>query len=147
MKTRLSVKAVEPRVYTAMMEAVKQQASFGLDPILTELIKMRVSQLNGCGYCLNMHAKEARRIGETEQRLYTLSAWWETPFFTEIEQAVLRFTEELTQLTNKGVSDDVYDKVVSLLGEQKVAQIILVINTINSWNRIAIATHMVADRD
>ncbi|GAB4054275.1 carboxymuconolactone decarboxylase family protein [Spirosoma litoris] len=147
MKTRLSVKVVEPRVYTAMMEAVKQQASFGLDPILTELIKMRVSQLNGCGYCLNMHAKEARRIGETEQRLYTLSAWWETPFFTEIEQAVLRFTEELTQLTNKGVSDDVYDKVVSLLGEQKVAQIILVINTINSWNRIAVATHMVADRD
>ncbi|MVM32093.1 carboxymuconolactone decarboxylase family protein [Spirosoma sp. HMF4905] len=147
MKARLKVKTVEPRVYTAMMEAVKQQASFGLDPILTELIKMRVSQLNGCGYCLNMHAKEARRIGETEQRLYTLSAWWETPFFTEVEQAVLRFTEELTQLTNKGVSDAVYDNLVTLLGEQKVAQIILVINTINSWNRIAIATHMVADVD
>ncbi|GAB4010845.1 carboxymuconolactone decarboxylase family protein [Spirosoma migulaei] len=143
----MPLKEVEPRVYKAMLEAEKQVASFDLDPKLAQLIKMRVSQLNGCGYCLNMHGKEARQLGETEQRLYTLSAWWETPFFTEVEQAVLRLTEELTQLTNKGVSDQVYDHVVRLLGEQKLAQLILAIITINSWNRIAIATHMVADQD
>lgn len=147
MKARMHIKEVEPRVYKAMLEAEKQLASFDLDPKLAQLIKMRVSQLNGCGYCLNMHGKEARQIGETEQRLYTLSAWWETPFFSEVEQAVLRLTEELTQLTNKGVSDEVYDKVVSFLGEKALAQIILAILTINSWNRIAIATHMVADQD
>ncbi|QDK78367.1 carboxymuconolactone decarboxylase family protein [Spirosoma sp. KCTC 42546] len=147
MKARMFLKEVEPRVYKAMLEAEKQVASFDLDPKLAQLIKMRVSQLNGCGYCLNMHGKEARQLGETEQRLYTLSAWWETPFFTEVEQAVLRLAEELTQLTNKGVSDEVYDNVVRLLGEQKLAQLILAIITINSWNRIAIATHMVADQD
>lgn len=147
MKARMQIKEVEPRVYKAMLEAEKQLASFDLDPKLLQLIKMRVSQLNGCGYCLNMHAKEARQIGETEQRLYTLSAWWETPFFTEIEQAVLRLAEELTQLTNKGVSDEVYDNAISLLGEQTVAQIILAIIIMNGWNRIAIATHMVAEQD
>ena len=145
MKSRMSIKETEPRIYKAMLEAEKQLASFGLDPILAQLIKMRVSQLNGCGYCLNKHAKEARHIGETEQRLYTLSAWWEVPFFTETEQVVLRLAEELTQLTNRGISDEVYDKAVSLFGEQTVAQIIFAIITINSWNRIAISTHMVAE--
>ncbi|QIP14369.1 carboxymuconolactone decarboxylase family protein [Spirosoma aureum] len=147
MKARMHIKSVEPRVYKAMLEAEKQMATFNIDPKLNELIKLRVSQLNGCGYCLNMHARDARKLGETEQRLYTLSAWWETPFFTETEQAVLRLAEELTQLTNRGISDEVYAKALSLLGEQTLAQVIFAIITINSWNRIAISTHLVADQD
>lgn len=147
MQARIRIKEVEPRVYKAMMEAEKQLAAFGLDPKLTELIKIRVSQLNNCGYCLNMHTKDARKLGETEQRLYTLSAWRETTFFTEVEKAALSLAEELTQLTNRGLSDQVYNNALSLLGEQTVAQVILVIITINGWNRIAIATHLVADQD
>lgn len=147
MKQRMTIKTVEPRVYTAMMEAERQLAAFSIDPKLKELIKIRASQLNGCGYCLNMHMKDARKLGETEQRLYTLSAWWETPFFTETEQAVLRLTEELTQLTNRGVSNETYNAALNLLGEQVLAQVIFTIITINSWNRIAVATHLMPAQD
>lgn len=147
MKTRFKIKDIEPGVYDAMFAAEKQIRRFHLDPKLRELLKIRVSQINGCGYCLNLHTKDARKLGETEQRLYTLSAWWETPFFTEEEGAALRLAEELTMISKHGVSDEVYKKAVATFGEQKVAQLILAILTINSWNRIAISTHMIADQD
>lgn len=147
MKTRLKIKDIEPGVYAAMFAAEKELSRFHLDPKLRELIKIRVSQINGCGYCLNLHSKDARKLGETEQRLYTLSAWWEVPFFTEEEGAALRLAEEITLISNHGLSDEVYEKAVSVFGEQKVAQLILAIITINSWTRIAISTHMVADQD
>lgn len=143
----MSIKAVEPRVYAAMAEADKQVKAFDLDPKLRELIKVRVSQINGCGYCINYHTKDARKIGETEQRLYALSAWWETPFFTDEEQASLKLAEEVTRISEKGVSGDTFEKAVSLLGQQKVAQVIFLAITINGWNRIAISTHMVAGVD
>ena len=130
-----------------MLEAENQLESFGFDPKISEMIRIRASQLNGCGYCINMQSQDARKAGESEQRLYALAAWWETPFFTEEERIVLRFTEELTHLTRSGVSDEVYDKAVALLGKQKVAQLIFAIITINAWNRIAVATHMVAEPD
>jgi AhpD family alkylhydroperoxidase len=145
MKTRMSIKKEEPRIYKAMLEAENQLESFGFDPKISELIRIRASQLNGCGYCINMHTQDARKAGESEQRLYALAAWWETPFFTEEEQVILRFTEELTLLTRSGVSDELYDKAIALLGKQKVAQLIFAIITINAWNRIAVATHMVAE--
>jgi AhpD family alkylhydroperoxidase len=145
MKPRMSIKDVEPGVYAAMAAAEKEVSKFRLDPRLRELIKIRVSQINGCGYCLNMHTREARKLGETEQRLYTLSAWWETPFFSEEEQAALRLAEEITRISEHGLSDAVYEKAVEIFGEQKVAQIILAILVINSWNRIAISTHMLPD--
>lgn len=144
MKARMDLKAVEPKVYEAMSAAEKQISNFNLEPKLVELIKIRVSQINGCGYCLNLHTRDARKKGETEQRLYTLSAWWETPFFTEEEQAALKLAEEVTLIAQHGVSDTVYERAVNIFGEQKFAQLILAILTINSWNRIAISTHMVA---
>jgi AhpD family alkylhydroperoxidase len=145
MKPRMNLKAMEPRVYEAMNAAEKQLSSFDIDPRLRELIKIRVSQINGCGYCLNMHGRQARKLGETDQRLDTLAAWWETPFFTVEEQAALRLAEEITLISEHGLSDEVYGNAINILGEQKVSQLMLAILTINSWNRIAIATHMVPE--
>jgi AhpD family alkylhydroperoxidase len=145
MKARMSIKNVEPRIYEAMGSAEKQLDTFLIDPILRVLIKIRASQINGCGYCINLHAKEARNVGETEQRIYALSAWWETPFFSEEEQIVLKLTEQVTHISHHGISDDVYNKALAFFGEQKLAQLIFAIITINSWNRIAITTHMVAE--
>ena len=148
MKARMSLKAVEPRIYQAMAASDKQLSTFDIAPTLAHLIKIRASQLNGCGYCIYLHTREARQLGETEERLYALSAWWETPFFTEEEQIVLRLTEEVTLIAaNRGVSDDVFEKARQRLGEQRLAQVIFAIITINSWNRIAIATHMVAGQN
>lgn len=146
MTPRMSIKGTEPRIYDAMREADKQIKSFGLDAKLVGLIKVRASQINGCGYCINMHAKEARKAGETEQRLYAVSAWWETPFFTEEEQAVLKLTEAVTNIGH-GVPDDVYNNALKILGPQKLAQVIFVIIAINGWNRIAVSTHMVAEKE
>jgi len=147
MKSRMSIKQEEPKVYKAMMEAENQIESFGIDAKILNLIRTRASQLNGCGYCINDHTKDARKAGETEQRLYALSAWWETPFFTEEEQVILKLTEDITHVTRSGVSDELYNKALAILGKQKLAQIIFAIITINGWNRIAITTHMVADVD
>lgn len=147
MTSRMSLKTIEPGIYEAMLAAEKQISKFALDPKLKELLKIRVSQINGCGYCLNIHNRDARNLGETEQRLFTLTAWRETPFFTEEEQAAFKLAEEITLIAGHGVSDDTYNKAVAIFGEQKVAQLILVILTINSWNRIAISTRMVAGKD
>jgi AhpD family alkylhydroperoxidase len=147
MKSRMSIRDVEPRIYKAMVEAENQMEAFDLDPKLRELVKVRTSQLNGCGYCINLHAKDARTLGETEQRLYALSAWWETPFFTEEEQVVLKLAEEVTHISSHGVSDDIFEKGLKILGKQKLAQVIFVAITTNSWNRLAISTHMVAESD
>lgn len=147
MKTRIKIKDIEPSVYSALFASEKEISRYHIDPRLRELLKIRVSQINGCGYCLNLHTKDARKLGETEQRLYTLGAWWEVPFFTEEEMAAFRLAEEITRISEHGVSDEVYEKAIAIFGEQKVAQLILAILTINSWNRIAISTHMVADQD
>jgi len=143
----MKIKDVEPGVYAAMNAAEKEVAKFRLDSKLRELTKIRVFQINGCGYCLNMHSRDARKLGETDQRIYTLGAWWETPFFTEEEQAALRLAGEVTRISDHGVSDRVYDEAIRIFGEQKTSQLILAILTINSWNRIAIATHMVPDSE
>lgn len=147
MKSRLSIKAVEPGIYQAMAAADQQVKSFDIDPKLTELIKVRVSQINGCGYCIDYHTKDALKLGETPQRLFALSAWWETPFFTDEEQAALKLAEEVTLIHNQGVTDETYKKAVELFGEKKLAQIIFIAITINGWNRIAIPAHMVAGVD
>jgi AhpD family alkylhydroperoxidase len=147
MKTRMEINKIEPGIYKAMAAAESHLKEFNLDPRLRELIKVRVSQINGCGYCINLHTKAARKLGETEQRLYALSAWWETPFFTDEERAVLKLAEKVTLIASHGVSDEVYESVIKYFGEQKVAQLIFAIITMNSWNRIAVATHMVADMD
>lgn len=147
MKSRMSVSKSEPRIYPVMMAASKLLTAFEIDRKTQELIRIRVSQINGCGYCIEIHTKDALKLGETNQRIFALSAWWETPFFSEEEQAILKFTEEVTRISEHGVSEEVFQNAARLLGEQKVAQLIFIIATINSWNRIAIATRMVAGVD
>jgi AhpD family alkylhydroperoxidase len=145
MKERMNINKAEPAIYKAMAASDDAVQSFDLHPRLKELIRIRVSQLNGCGYCINAHTKDALQLGETTQRLFALSAWWETPFFTEEEQAVLRLAEQVTLISKKGVTDEVYTNALQLLGEKKLADVIFTTITINSWNRIAIPMHMVAE--
>jgi AhpD family alkylhydroperoxidase len=145
MKERMQINNAEPAIYQAMEVSDKKIESFELDPKLRELVKVRVSQINGCGYCINAHTIDALKLGETAQRLFGLSAWWETPYFTEEERAVLRFAEQVTLISAGGVSDAVYQAALQLLGEKKLAQLIFVVLVINSWNRIAISIHMVAE--
>ena len=147
MKRRMNIDEAEPRIYKAMAVADKQWAEFELDRRLQELIRIRVSQINGCGYCIDYHTKDAIALGETTQRLFALAAWWETPFFTEEEQAILQLATEVTRIADHGVSDQTYENALRLLGEKKLAQVIFVTTTINSWNRIAIAMHLVAGED
>ena len=147
MKPRMRINRIEPGVYEAMQAADKIIKGFEIEPRLKELIKVRVSQINGCGYCLNIHTGDAIKAGETAQRLYTLSAWRETAFFTDAEQAALQLAEEITQIAAFGVADETYNRAIELMGEQKTAQLILIIIIINSWNRIALATHMRAGTD
>lgn len=139
MENRINIQKVEPAAYQAMYALEKYLSTSKLDPILLELIKMRTSQINGCAFCLNMHSSDARKKGETEQRLYVLPAWRETTLFTEKEQAVLALTEQVTLISNH-VSDETYDKAASLFNANELAQIIMAIVTINAWNRIAITS-------
>jgi AhpD family alkylhydroperoxidase len=139
MSNRVVIKDVDPAAYKAMLSLEKYLGDTELDPIHKELIKLRASQINGCAYCLNMHSKDARKLGETEQRLYVLSAWKDTTLFTEEEQAILALTEEVTLIQGR-VSDKVYNRALELLGEKYLAQVIMAIVTINAWNRISISS-------
>ncbi|MDP4263877.1 MAG: carboxymuconolactone decarboxylase family protein [Bacteroidota bacterium] len=141
MTKRISIKKVDPAAYKAMYALENYVEASKVTPIHQELIRIRASQVNGCAYCIDMHTKDARKNGETEQRIYTLSAWRETPFFTEEERAILALTEEVT-LINQQVSDETYEKAAKLLGEEYLAQVIMIIITINAWNRIGITTKM-----
>src|ERR1051326_4027623 len=147
MKERMDINKAEPGIYRAMAAADKQVEAFELDARLKELIRIRVSQINGCGYCINLHTKDALKIGETTQRIFAISAWWETPFFTEEERAVFKLAEQVTNISKGGVTDEVYNQALNILGEKKLAQAIFTIIAINSWNRIAIPVHMVAELD
>ena len=110
----------------------------GLEHNLLELVKMRASQINGCAYCLDMHSKDARAAGETEQRLYTLSAWRETPFFSDRERAALEWTEELTLISQNDVSDELYERVRKHFSEEELLNLSVAVVVINGWNRLAI---------
>jgi AhpD family alkylhydroperoxidase len=112
----------------------------GIDPKLRELIRVRASQLNGCAYCIDMHTKDARAIGETELRLYGLAAWRETPYFTARERAALAFTESVTRLAETHVPDEAFAEVAAVFSPQEVAALLSLIVTINAWNAIGVAT-------
>src|SRR5438477_1138099 len=111
----------------------------GLDRKLLHLLKMRASQINGCAYCLDMHSKDARAEGETEQRLYGLDAWREAPYYSDRERAALEWTEALTQITDGHVSDDVYERAKRQFREKELVELALIAVAINGWNRLAIA--------
>jgi AhpD family alkylhydroperoxidase len=120
--------------------ATKELDSANIDPKLRELIRIRASQLNGCAYCIDMHTKDARAIGETEQRLYALPAWRETPFFTARERAALAFTESVTQLTRTHVPDEDFRAVAKEFAEQEIAALVSLITMINAWNAVGVST-------
>lgn len=117
----------------------------GLDKTIYELIKTRASQINGCAYCINMHTRDAIKLGETTQRLFVLDAWRETQLYTEKERAALALTEAMTLIAGKEVPDDIYDNAASLFTEQELAAIIMTIVTINAWNRISITSRTPLD--
>ncbi len=120
------------------LERYVRQSS-GLESSLLELVKMRASQINGCAYCLDMHSKDARAGGETEQRLYALNAWRETPFFSERERAALEWTEAITLITDGHASDESFAQTRGSFSEEEMVNLTLAIVAINSWNRFAIA--------
>jgi AhpD family alkylhydroperoxidase len=137
---RLAWAKVDPAAYQAMSQL--DQVSTGLlDPTLAELIKMRASGLNGCAFCLDLHARDATAKGETLQRLIVVGAWEEAPYlFTEREQAALALTDAVTRLGEHGVPDDVWDRAAAQFDEKELVQVLTAIVTINAWNRLAIAT-------
>lgn len=135
---RLSWAKVMPKAYQAMRDLQESAASAGLPEGLLELVKVRASQLNGCAFCLDMHTKDARAAGESEQRLYALAAWRETPFFTPAERVALAWTEAVTKIEN-GVSDSLYDEVRRFYSEAETVALTTAIIVINAWNRWAIA--------
>lgn len=144
MQARLDPQKVSPAAYRAMAGLemfVRKQSR--LEPTLIELIKVRASQINGCAFCIDMHSKDARADGETEQRLYALSAWRETPFFTDRERAALTLTEAITLIGEGHVPDAVYEKAKESFSEEELVNLTLAIITINGWNRIAITFRMV----
>lgn len=133
----------EPEAYHAMGALEKYAASTPVSKIQKELIKIRASQINSCAYCIQMHTADARKAGETEQRIYALSAWQESPLFSDEERVLLAMTEEITLIADKGLSEETYQAARAIYDEQRIAQLIMLIVTINSWNRIAVATHLI----
>ena len=120
--------------------ATKQLDAVDFDHRLRELIRVRASQLNGCAYCIDMHTKDARAAGETEQRLYALPAWRETPFFTTRERAALAFTENVTLMAQTHVPTEAYDEVAAVYGADEIAALVSLIVAINAWNTVGVST-------
>ena len=140
---RMRFAQAAPEVYKAMIQ-LDAAARKGLEPALTELVKIRASQINHCAFCIDMHIKDARAAGESEERIYLLNAWEEAVgVYTEKEQAALALTEAVTVLTDGFVPDEVYDRAAKHFEEQELAQLIALILTINAWNRIGVTTRLV----
>ncbi|MEO7066569.1 MAG: carboxymuconolactone decarboxylase family protein [Rhodanobacter sp.] len=139
MKTRIDYRKAAPDAFKGLLSLEMAVQHSGLESSLVELVKMRVSQINGCGYCLDMHSKDARAAGETEQRLYLLSAWREASFYSARERAALSWAEAVTLVSNNDLPDALYDEVRKEFDEKGVVELTLAIIAINSWNRMAIA--------
>lgn len=131
---------VYPEAYKAFTVPSKFSNDSGLDKKLQELIKLRASQLNNCVYCLDMHTKDARKMGFTDQELMTLSAWHDSPFFNEKEKAVLALTDAMTLIADEGVPDEIYDDAQEQLGDEDLAKAMMAICVINTWNRLQVTS-------
>ncbi|MDO5655838.1 MAG: carboxymuconolactone decarboxylase family protein [Flavobacteriaceae bacterium] len=141
MENRIDIQKLEPKAYQAMFALENYLQNSDLSKIHIELIKIRASQINACAFCINMHTADAIKLGETTQRIFLLNAWRETELFTEEERVILAITEEVTLISNKGLSDETYTKALAIFDENYIAQIIMAVVTINAWNRIAVSTH------
>ncbi|MBP7776251.1 MAG: carboxymuconolactone decarboxylase family protein [Acidobacteria bacterium] len=142
MTARLDIGRTAPGIHSAMDALERYLHGCGLEPALIHLIKLRASQRNGCAYCLDMHWKDLRALGDTEQRLYSLDAWRECPFYTPRERAALAWTEAVTFVADGHVPDAVYDEVRHEFTEKELADLTLAVATINAWNRLSIATRL-----
>ena len=136
--TRLDMNKMSPEAYRHLLQ-LEGLISQKIEPTLYHLIKLRASQINGCAYCIDMHWKDARANGETEQRLYGLDAWEESPYYTDRERAAFAWIEAVTNLHDGHVSDGVYDKVKGQFNEKEITDLTVIAATINAWNRLAIA--------
>lgn len=139
MSPRIDYPKTDPGAFASMMALQKHVNESGLEYSLLELIKLRASQINGCAYCIDMHSKDARAQGETEQRLYALDAWRETPFYSERERAALAWTEAVTRVSDGHVPDAVYQEARAQFSEQELIDLTLALVAINGWNRLCIA--------
>lgn len=139
MSQRINYQKIAPKALKGLLEMEKYVHQSGLEKTLIELVKLRASQINGCAYCIDMHTKDARANGETEQRLYGLSAWRETPFYTDRERAALEWTEALTQISENEVSDELFKKTRKEFDEKALVDLTMLIVAINGWNRLAIS--------
>jgi AhpD family alkylhydroperoxidase len=139
MRQRIDYTKVAPGAYHVMLGLEKYLHESGLDESLLHLIKLRASQINGCAYCLDMHWKDLKSIGESDQRLYGLDAWEESPYYSDRERAALAWTETVTRVADTHVPDSVYEEVCRHFSEKELADLTLAIATINAWNRLAIA--------
>lgn len=143
MEKRINISTSEPQGYKAMLGLEGYLSKIDISKTLKELVKIRASQINNCAYCISMHTKDAIKNGERPERIFILSAWREaTKFFTEEEQAILAMTEEITLIHQHGLTEETYNKAAQFFTENQIAQIIMLIVTINGWNRIAVSTHL-----
>lgn len=145
MSQRTVIVKENPGAYQAMLGLEKYLGESSISTGLKELVKIRASQINGCAYCINMHTKDARKYGESEQRIYALSAWRDTTYFTPEERAALALTESITVITKEHVPDAVYDEAARYFDKTQMGELIMAVVTINAWNRIAISTGMMPE--
>lgn len=139
---RLDIANTSPAAYKAMLNLEHTVRDSGLEPGLIELVKLRASQINGCGFCVDMHSLDARKAGESERRLYAVAVWRETPFFTPRERAALAWTELLTRLSEQPALEQAYTLLEEQFSAKEMVDLTLAISTINSWNRLAIGFGM-----
>lgn len=145
MRQRMNYYEIAPDAMKIMMEMEKYTKKSSIERKLRELIKIRASQINGCAYCINMHTADAKKMGETEQRLYCISAWRECTFYSDAEKVALELTEHITLIPEKRVPDELYERVRKHFDEKAYVDLVILINQINSWNRISIAMGNVAE--
>lgn len=143
MEARFDFARVAPGVYHAMIGLENYLHACGLEESLLHLVKLRASQINGCAYCLDMHWKDLKAIGEPDHRLYELNAWEEAPFYSERERAALAWTEAVTRVSESHVPDEIYEKVRKQFSEKEIADLTLAVAAINAWNRLAISSRAV----
>lgn len=143
MEPRIEYAKVAPGIMQAMQALEGYVRQGALEPDLLELVKVRASQINGCAFCIDMHTKDARAAGESEQRLYALDAWRETPFFSERERAALEWTEAVTLVSEGHVPDDVYGQATEQFSEKDLVDLTMAVIAINGWNRLAISMRAV----
>jgi AhpD family alkylhydroperoxidase len=140
--SRVNYAQVAPHAFKALLGLEKAMGESSLDKSLHELIKIRASQLNACAYCIDLHTRDAIKLGETPRRIFALSAWHETPFFTDRERAALLWTESLTLLAEKGAPEAIYNQVAEHFSERELADLTFAIATINAWNRFGVGFAM-----